>query len=84
MYGLDSGGHGRKNALYGVSCFNFRDNTERPETIHSGTNRLVSMEDNFTEIYNKIESKVPTEIPFWDGNSAIRISEITVKHLEVK
>ena len=80
----DSGGIQEECTFYGVSCFTLRDNTERPESFHSGTNRLVSMEDNFTEIYNKIESKVPTEIPFWDGNSAIRISEIIVKHLEVK
>ncbi len=79
----DSGGIQEECTFYGVPCFTLRENTERPETIDLGTNRLVSIEDDFSEIYNKIESKIPPKIPFWDGDSALRISKQIIKHLNV-
>ena len=37
----DSGGMQEETTALGVQCLTLRDNTERPVTIHSGTNQLV-------------------------------------------
>ena len=78
----DSGGIQEECTFYHVPCFTLRENTERPETIELGTNSLVSVDDDFSEIYNKNNTKQSKDIPLWDGNSALRISDEILRYLE--
>src|SRR5690606_13410204 len=42
----DSGGITEETTVMGVPCLTLRDNTERPETIETGTNMLVGTDPN--------------------------------------
>ena len=63
--------------VMGIPCITIRDNTERPETVETGTNILVGkdpeklikcLKDVFENKWKK------GEIPeLWDGNTANRI-----------
>lgn len=78
----DSGGITEETTVLGVPCLTLRDNTERPETITTGTNELIGTDPN----------KLPPALarlmagkwkkgaipPLWDGKAAERI----VEHLE--
>ena len=73
----DSGGITEETTVLGVPCITLRENTERPETITVGTNRLVGrdlhlLKKAFTDLY---KGEWPQgEIPFlWDGKTADRI-----------
>ena len=73
----DSGGIQEECTFYKIPCLTIRENTERPETILHGTNRLVSLDDDFSKIYENIPSYISSEdIPHWDGDSSERISKI--------
>ena len=81
----DSGGIQEETTYLNVQCVTFRDNTERPETVISGTNHLVGTKtDNVIKKVNEILNgkikvgSIPTK---WDGNSAKRISKIITKFL---
>ena len=76
----DSGGIQEETTYLGVPCLTVRHNTERPVTIHQGTNRLVSSEANalleaIQETLEQQHEQRPTHQPpeLWDGNSAKRI-----------
>ena len=74
----DSGGVQEEAAVLGVPTFILRESTERAVALNSGTVRLVNLED-LTELVSSVDpSRVPVEIPYWDGKSASRI----VQHLE--
>ena len=76
----DSGGIQEETAFYKIPCLTLRPNTERPVTITSGTNTLVSF--SVPDVLNEINSIMngsykSGSIPdLWDGKSTERILEI--------
>ncbi len=73
----DSGGITEEASVMNVPCVTLRDNTERAETIHLGTNELVGTDPAKLKPYlEKImrgEWKEYQGIPLWDGKTAERI-----------
>jgi UDP-N-acetylglucosamine 2-epimerase (non-hydrolysing) len=77
----DSGGIQEETTVLGVPCITLRENTERPVTIHEGTNQLTGTDrDAVLRAFHKaISGGVSGRVPrFWDGKAAERIAE----HLE--
>ncbi len=75
----DSGGVTEETTVMGVPCLTLRENTERPETVEVGTNRLVGTAPAAISaalrraIEHGPESRgVPN---LWDGNAGRRIVE---------
>ena len=73
----DSGGVTEETTVMGVPCITLRDYTERPETIHVGTNELVGTNPaNLTPALARLMSgqwkkgAIPEK---WDGQAAQRI-----------
>ncbi len=73
----DSGGITEETTILKVPCITLRENTERPETITIGTNRLVGHDNEllrnaFEDLFN---NNWPSgEAPeLWDGKAASRI-----------
>ena len=77
----DSGGIQEECTHYKIRCFTLRENTERPETIDSGSNRLVSLDDDFSQHYNRSISDSIADIPLWDGNAAERIADYILENM---
>lgn len=78
----DSGGITEETTVMGVPCLTLRDNTERPETIHIGTNELIGTDPaNIAPALKKLmagewkQGGVPEK---WDGMAAERIVEVLV------
>lgn len=73
----DSGGIQEEASYLNIPCLTLRENTERPITITSGTNKLV----NSTELLENIDLvlsgnwKQAEGIKYWDGDTASRIAE---------
>jgi UDP-N-acetylglucosamine 2-epimerase (non-hydrolysing) len=73
----DSGGVQEETTVLGIPCITLRANTERPETVYTGTNELIG--DDYIklgEALNKIRSGAwkKGQIPeLWDGAAATRI-----------
>lgn len=78
----DSGGITEETSVMNIPCVTLRDNTERAETIHMGTNELVGTDPKKLKPYlEKImegDWKQYQGIPLWDGKTAERIVEILV------
>lgn len=78
----DSGGITEEASVMNVPCITLRDNTERAETIHLGTNELVgTAPDKLAPYLEKImqgEWKQYQGIPLWDGQTAKRIVDILI------
>ena len=78
----DSGGITEETTVMGVPCMTLRDNTERPETVHVGTNELIGTNPN--AIKPALEKLFAGEwkkgaIPeLWDGNTAKRNVSILI------
>jgi UDP-N-acetylglucosamine 2-epimerase (non-hydrolysing) len=79
----DSGGVQEETTALGVPCLTLRENTERPITVHVGTNRLVGWQTQ--RIVNAVEQvlagsankgSVPEK---WDGKASERIASILVQ-----
>ena len=78
----DSGGVQEESTYLHIPCLTLRGNTERPETVTKGTNRLIKSIEGLADYVNccltlksyKIETK--EEIPLWDGKTAGRILDI--------
>lgn len=78
----DSGGVTEETSVMNVPCVTLRNNTERAETIHLGTNELVGTDPAKLKPYlQKImrgEWKQYQGIPLWDGKTAERIVDILI------
>jgi UDP-N-acetylglucosamine 2-epimerase (non-hydrolysing) len=75
----DSGGIQEETTVLGVPCITLRENTERPVTLHEGTNILAgTRRDAILAAFAEAKSRASTtRVPrFWDGKSADRIAEI--------
>ncbi|WP_026956181.1 non-hydrolyzing UDP-N-acetylglucosamine 2-epimerase [Algoriphagus vanfongensis] len=76
----DSGGITEEASVMNVPCITLRDNTERAETIHLGTNELVGTDPSklrpFLDQIMKGEWKQYQGIPLWDGKTSGRIVDI--------
>ena len=71
----DSGGIQEETTYLGIPCLTIRPHTERPITIHQGTNQLCdsqNLEARVDSILsgNIAEGKIPE---FWDGKTAKRV-----------
>jgi len=72
----DSGGIQEETTWLGVPCFTLRDNTERPVTVHAGTNTLLGLDPRrIAQIPAHLEDAhaSPQRPEFWDGHAAERI-----------
>lgn len=73
----DSGGISEETTIMGVPCLTLRDNTERPETVTVGTNKLIGTDPK--NIAPAIKSLFEGDwkqggVPeLWDGKTASRI-----------
>lgn len=77
----DSGGVQEETTYLGVPCFTLRDNTERPVTVSSGTNRLLGLApEHIREIPTLLEglarARPVTRPPLWDGEAARRLVDV--------
>ncbi|MEM6468928.1 MAG: UDP-N-acetylglucosamine 2-epimerase (non-hydrolyzing) [Planctomycetota bacterium] len=73
----DSGGVQEETTYMGVSCLTVRPNTERPITIHEGTNRLVQPgRATLINAWRDVQSNPPQKRcpALWDGKAAERIA----------
>jgi UDP-N-acetylglucosamine 2-epimerase (non-hydrolysing) len=81
----DSSGIQEETTILGVSCVTIRNNTERPITIESGTNRLagVTKDGIIAAARDALSQKyLHTVSPaLWDGKSAGRIVDVIEKEL---
>lgn len=79
----DSGGITEETSVMNVPCITLRNNTERAETIHLGTNELAGTDPSKLKPYlDKImkgEWKQYQGIPLWDGKTAERIVKILIE-----
>ena len=74
----DSGGVQEEACILGTPCVTLRDNTERPETVDVGANRVVGVEpaDVVAGANDALTHATDWENPFGDGKSAERILDI--------
>jgi UDP-N-acetylglucosamine 2-epimerase (non-hydrolysing) len=73
----DSGGVQEETTVLGIPCLTLRETTERPITVHEGTNRLVGRDPDqikaaFAEIL-ALPMPVPCRPVHWDGHTAGRV-----------
>jgi UDP-N-acetylglucosamine 2-epimerase (non-hydrolysing) len=73
----DSGGIQEESTVLGIPCLTLRENTERPITIHEGTNRLVGRGRQkilvaFDEVM-ALPMPAPLQPRYWDGQTAGRV-----------
>ena len=73
----DSGGIQEETTCLGVPCVTVRNNTERPVTIHNGTNILAGTDkDRIREAVRRQIARKAVDLPYpekWDGHAARRI-----------
>lgn len=76
----DSGGIQEETTALGVPCLTLRENTERPITLHEGTNTLIGVDTNaLKKAVSEIlatggkAGRVPE---YWDGRAAERIAQV--------
>jgi len=76
----DSGGIQEETTILRVPCLTLRENTERPVTIHQGTNRLAGAEPNgILEAAMLAMAEEPADRPapeLWDGSASRRIVDV--------
>lgn len=72
----DSGGIQEETTYLDIPCLTLRENTERPITVTSGTNRLVRAENLVTAAAEVLEGRWQHArgIEFWDGHTADRVA----------
>ena len=75
----DSGGAQEESTALGVPCLTLRENTERPITVTSGTNRIVGSDpERIVAAWRDIQrnGRAPSRPPLWDGGAARRIVDV--------
>ena len=79
----DSGGITEEATFFKIPCLTLRNTTERPETIHSGTNVLVSNNHKklikYANLINSNKWKKNNMPEFWDGKASKRILDVLLK-----
>ncbi|NQT89895.1 MAG: UDP-N-acetylglucosamine 2-epimerase (non-hydrolyzing) [Candidatus Omnitrophica bacterium] len=75
----DSGGIQEEATVVKVPCLTLRENTERPVTVSSGTNRVVGTDSKvICEAIDAILAgkwQAGRRPPLWDGKSGLRIAD---------
>ena len=75
----DSGGIQEETTVLGVPCLTVRNNTERPITVTTGSNKLVGQDMKLLRAeVDKVlagDGKVGSPPPLWDGCAGQRIAE---------
>jgi UDP-N-acetylglucosamine 2-epimerase (non-hydrolysing) len=71
----DSGGVQEETTYLGIPCLTLRDNTERPVTIHEGSNRLVKLDTLEAEVNRVLAgpARLGRRPALWDGRTADRV-----------
>ena len=76
----DSGGMQTETTVLNIPCLTMRENTERPETLKTGTNTLVGSDTQLiireSERILDGNSRTGVYPELWDGNTASRIVEV--------
>ena len=81
----DSGGVQAETTHLNVPCLTLRQETEQPVTVELGTNILMGFD--FEEVLHWVDTvcegkgKRAQTIPYWDGRTAERITEVLLRHL---
>jgi len=85
----DSGGVQEETTALGVPCITLRDNTERPCTVTSGTNRIAGTTPEGIlrafDLCMKLQASDRLRPPLpnlWDGHAADRVAAILVRAFE--
>lgn len=70
----DSGGVQEEASYLGIQCLTLRCSTERPVTVHHGTNRLADVQGLVALTQSAFQKQPrPASIPLWDGKAAGRV-----------
>lgn len=79
----DSGGVQAETTHLNVPCLTLRQETEQPVTVDLGTNTLTGLDSEavlqWLEAVCEGKSKKAQPIPYWDGRTAERITEVLLK-----
>jgi UDP-N-acetylglucosamine 2-epimerase (non-hydrolysing) len=79
----DSGGIQEETTVLGVPCFTLRSTTERPVTVHLGTNTLLGLDPGRIRNVPALLERTPGHErglpPGWDGRAAERIADVLAR-----
>jgi UDP-N-acetylglucosamine 2-epimerase (non-hydrolysing) len=82
----DSGGVQEEACIVGTPSVTLRDNTERPETVEVGANRLAGTDpdDVVAQASEMYEQSDTWENPFGDGDASVRILNTLISELNLQ